>query len=62
MSKQLAISSAFSIFATAAVALFAASGGTDAQSHMLAGAPIEIKAPAELPQLPELPALLNLSN
>ena len=62
MSKQLAISSAFSIFATAAVALFATSDGVDVQSHMIAGAPIEIKAPAELPQLPEFPALPLLSN
>ena len=62
MSKQLAISSAFSIFATAAVALFATSGGSDAQSNTLAGAAIEITAPAELPQMPELPALLRITN
>jgi hypothetical protein len=62
MSKRLAISSAFSVFATAALALFAAAGGPEAARQNIAGAPIEIKAPTELSQLPKLSALPFLSN
>ncbi|WP_336980968.1 hypothetical protein [Altererythrobacter fulvus] len=66
MSKQLAISAAFSIFAMAAYALCATPSAFDADAGGLAalsvregiaGAPIEIEAPANLLRLPELPAL-----
>jgi len=61
MSKQLAVSSAFSVFAMAAFALFAAAGGARTDSQSIAGTPIMIEAPA-LPQLPAMPALPFLSN
>jgi hypothetical protein len=61
MSKQLALSSAFSIFAMAAFALHAgASDGRDS-AQRITGAPIEIEAPAML-QLTASPSLLSLSN
>jgi len=48
MSKQLTVSAAFSIFATALMALFAATGGPDTPAHKVTGAPIVIEAPADL--------------
>lgn len=64
MSKQLAISSAFSVLATAALALFATAGGDDAHAafnpEKITGTSIEIEAPAvfKLPaQLPAAPSL-----
>ncbi|KPL68522.1 hypothetical protein SZ64_10650 [Erythrobacter sp. SG61-1L] len=66
MSKQLALSAAFSIFAMAAFALCTTPSAFDADAGALgaiavresiAGAPIEIEAPANLLQLPEIPAL-----
>lgn len=66
MSKQLALSAAFSIFAMAAFmlsmtpsALEADGGARDslALPQSVAGAPIEIEAPAALFQLPKIPAL-----
>mgnify|MGYP006870681020 CR=1 FL=1 len=62
MSRQLAISSAFSVFAMAAFALFATMGEAPRQADIArnaTGAPIEIEAPADL-QLPDLPALPRL--
>lgn len=58
MSKQLALSAAFSVFAMAAFALFATTGDSQRLTGVaenLAGAPIQIEAPADLP-LPDLPA------
>lgn len=61
MSKQLAISAAFSVFTMAAFALFATAGGTAGQivpapgsswAEEIAGAPIAIEAPANLLQRP----------
>ncbi len=66
MSKQLAISSAFSIFAMAAFALFARaddsrmSGGGIGQAF--AAAPTEIDVPAGWLQPPGLPALPVLTD
>ncbi len=57
MSKQLAISSAFSVFATAALALFAAAGGPPADHESMTGAPISIEAPALPAAMPALPIL-----
>jgi hypothetical protein len=57
MSRQFAISSAFSVFATAAVALFAAAGGSQAAHETVTGAPTFVEAPAQISQLPKLPAL-----
>ena len=54
MSRQLAVSSAFSIFALAALALFAPHLGTENE----AGATIEIAAPS----VPALPALYTLAD
>ncbi|WEK47913.1 MAG: hypothetical protein P0Y56_06350 [Candidatus Andeanibacterium colombiense] len=62
MSRQLAISAAFSVFATAALALFAANGGPEAAHEKLTGASTFVEAPAELTQMPKLPALRFLSN
>ena len=45
MSKQLAISAAFSTFAMAAFALFSTSGSEFAPREQIAGAPIGIEAP-----------------
>jgi|GEM_PF-1260125 len=60
MSKPLAISSAFSVLAMAAFALFVTPGDNSlrggALSRNVAGTPIEIEAPATL-QLPGLPVL-----
>ena len=61
MSKQLAISSAFSIFAMAAFALHAGASGTSAPVQSVTGASIEIETPALL-QLSASPSLLSLSN
>ena len=64
MSKQLAISAAFSVFAMAAFALFATVGdsqrltGAEVAGNGT-GAPIRIEAPADL-QLPDLPAMPRL--
>jgi len=66
MSKQLAISSAFSIFAMAAFALFARaddsrmSGSTIGQAFV--GAPTEIDRPGSWLQPPGLPALPVLTD
>lgn len=51
MSRQLRISSAFSIAAMAALALFAATGGPEAAREKLTGAPAYAEAPALMPQL-----------
>ena len=59
MSKQLTISAGFSIFATAALALFAATGGPDMPVHKMTSAPIAIEALADLVQLPKLSLLSN---
>jgi len=62
MSRQLAVSAAFSVFAMAAFALFASAGESPRQpaaAGIIAGAPIEIEAPIEL-TLPGLPALPRL--
>ena len=60
MSKQLAISSAFSVFAMAAFALFATPGGDGARAQLapetITGTSIAIEAPAIL-QLPATPSL-----
>ena len=58
MSRQLAISAAFSVLATLAVAVFAASGGAAAGHHRLTGAPAYAEAPAFLPQ-PKLPLIAD---
>lgn len=57
MSRQFAISSAFSLFATAAVALFAAADGPQAAHETLTGASTFAEAPARISQLSKLPAL-----
>lgn len=64
MSKQLAISSAFSVLATAALALFASAEGDDPRvqfdAQKITGTSIEVEAPAifKLPaQLPAAPSL-----
>ncbi|MBO9499811.1 MAG: hypothetical protein J7496_15920 [Novosphingobium sp.] len=58
MSRQLAISAGFSVVATLAVALFAATGGAAAAHHRLTGAPAYAEAPALLPQ-PKLPLIAD---
>ncbi len=71
VSKQLAISAAFSVFAMTAFVLFATPSALGGQSGVpgaqgmvesIAGAPIEIEAPANLPQLPQLPKLPFLAD
>ena len=66
VSKQLALSAAFSIFAMAAFMLSMTPSALEADgsvrdaatlSQSVAGAPIEIEAPAGLLQLPKIPAL-----
>ncbi|MCB5425903.1 hypothetical protein H0274_11585 [Altererythrobacter sp. CC-YST694] len=66
MSKQLALSAAFSIFAMAAFVLSTTPSALEADGALrnsvalpqsVAGAPIEIEAPAGLFQLPKIPAL-----
>ncbi|BBC74315.1 conserved hypothetical protein [Altererythrobacter sp. B11] len=61
MSRQLALSSAFSIFALAALALLAPGSAHPsdlfADGEMQTGATIEIAAPAFSAALPEWPAL-----
>jgi hypothetical protein len=59
MSRQLAISAAFSVFATAAVALFAAHGGPRVVHERLTGAPTYAEAPALSLQLPKLPLIAS---
>ena len=54
MSRQLAVSSAFSVFALSALALLAP-GSTRLGGGMETGAPTEIAAPA----LPAMPALVE---
>ncbi len=64
MSRQLAISAAFSVFAMSAFALFATAGES---SHLAAspgdqnisGAPIKIETPEYLPKLSGLPAIID---
>lgn len=54
MSRQLRISSAFSLAAMLALALFAATGGPEAAHEKLTGAPAFAEAPALMPELPAL--------
>ncbi len=60
MSKQLALSSAFSIFALSALALFGP-GSARVSGIYEAGAAMEIAAPALPPTLPDIPALVSVS-
>ena len=62
MSKQLAISAAFSVFAMAAFTLFATSGDMASARNGMTGAPISVEAPAfsfKLPELQDLPHFLD---
>ncbi len=54
MSKQLAVASAFSVFALSALALFAPGSARVTGESMATGATIEIAAPAFVAQLPAL--------
>jgi hypothetical protein len=54
MSRQLRIASTFSLAATLALALFAATGGSEAVREKLTGAPAFAEAPALMPDLPAL--------
>ncbi|MBB5732403.1 hypothetical protein FHS61_001412 [Altererythrobacter atlanticus] len=55
MSKQLAIASAFAIFALSALALFAPGSFQPSDMAMQRGATMDIAAPAISVQLPDLP-------
>ena len=61
MSKQLAISAAFSTFAMAAFALLATPGAGIGALDRSAGAPNSLEAPAfaELPEAPALPLFVD---
>ncbi len=64
MSRQLAISAAFSVFAMSAFALFATSGesshlAASLDDQSISGAPIKIETPELLPKLPGLPGLID---
>jgi len=57
MSRQLALSAAFSIFAMAAFAIFATVKDSGYAGEGASGAPMNVEAPVDLSRLPRLPSL-----